>query len=159
MCKRCYNKSDESSAFIWITGNQTQPAANRASAGFRKDVSMNIHKSAEDYLEMILMLREKKGYARSVDIASSLGVTKPSVSFAMKKLRENGYINVDERNEITLTAMGMDIAQRIYDRHKALTAFLIQLGVDETVAREDACKIEHDISDETYRAVLRQING
>ncbi len=119
---------------------------------------MNIHKSAEDYLEMILMLREQKGYARSVDIASALGVTKPSVSFAMKKLRENGYIQVEERNEITLTEKGMEIAQRIYDRHKALTAFLIKIGVDEDMAREDACKIEHDISDETYRAVVRQLD-
>ena len=118
---------------------------------------MKIHKSAEDYLEMILMLREKKGYARSVDISQALGVTKPSVSFAMKKLRENGYIQMEERNEITLTEKGMAIARRIYDRHKALTAFLIQLGVDEATAREDACKIEHDISDETYQAVLREI--
>ena len=118
---------------------------------------MNIHKSAEDYLEMILMLREKKGYARSVDISMSLGVTKPSVSFAMKKLRENGYILVDERNDIKLTEKGLEIAQRIYDRHKALTTFLIQLGVDEAVAKEDACKIEHDISNDTYQAILRQI--
>ena len=118
---------------------------------------MNIHKSAEDYLEMILMLREKKGYARSVDISTALGVTKPSVSFAMKKLRENGYILVDEHNEITLTDKGMEIARRIYDRHKALTAFLIQLGVDDDSAKEDACKIEHDISDETYQAVLKHL--
>ena len=118
---------------------------------------MNIHESAEDYLEMILMLREKKGYVRSVDISQALGVTKPSVSFAMKKLRENGYIQMEERNEITLTEKGMAIARRIYDRHKALTAFLIQLGVDEATAREDACKIEHDISEETYQAILREI--
>ena len=118
---------------------------------------MNIHKSAEDYLEMILMLREEKGYARSIDIASSLGVTKPSVSFAMKKLRENGYILMDEDNYITLTEAGMEIAQRIYDRHKALTTFLIQIGVDEKTARDDACKIEHDISDETFHAVRKQI--
>ncbi|MBQ6959594.1 MAG: metal-dependent transcriptional regulator [Clostridia bacterium] len=118
---------------------------------------MNIHKSAEDYLEMILMLREQKGYARSIDIAAGLGVTKPSVSFAMKKLRENGYILMDEGNYITLTEAGMKIAQRIYERHKALTAVLQQIGVDEKTAREDACKIEHDISDETFNAVLRHI--
>ena len=118
---------------------------------------MNIHKSAEDYLEMILMLREEKGYSRSVDIAAALGVTKPSVSFAMKKLRENGYITMDQENYITLTDRGMEIARRIYDRHKALTQFLSQLGVDEKTAREDACKIEHDISDATFHAVLRQI--
>ena len=118
---------------------------------------MNIHKSAEDYLEMILMLREQKGYARSIDIASGLSVTKPSVSFAMKKLRENGYILMDEDNYITLTQQGLEIAERIYSRHKALTRFLIQLGVEEKTAREDACKIEHDISDETFGAILRQI--
>ena len=118
---------------------------------------MNIHESAEDYLEMILMLREQKGYARSIDIASALGVTKPSVSFAMKKLRENGYIAMDPENYITLTDQGMEIAERIYTRHKALTKFLIQIGVDEKIAREDACKIEHDLSPETFEALLRQI--
>ncbi|MBR3740223.1 MAG: metal-dependent transcriptional regulator [Clostridia bacterium] len=120
---------------------------------------MNIHKSAEDYLEMILMLQEQKGYVRSIDIANALGVTKPSVSFAMKRLRENGYILMDEGNCITLTEKGMEIARRIYDRHKALTRFLIQIGVDEKTAREDACKIEHDISDTTFRAVLSQLPG
>ena len=119
---------------------------------------MNIHESAEDYLEMILMLREQKGYARSIDIAAALGVTKPSVSFAMKRLRENGYILMDEDNYITLTDKGMEIARRIYERHKALTRFLTQIGVDEKIAREDACKIEHDISAETFQAILRQLN-
>ena len=118
---------------------------------------MNIHKSAEDYLEMILMLREQKGYARSIDIANALAVTKPSVSFAMKRLRENGYILMDEENYITLTEKGNEIAERIYSRHKALTTFLSKIGVDAETAREDACKIEHDISDETYAAILREI--
>lgn len=118
---------------------------------------MNIHKSAEDYLEMILMLREKKGYARSIDIASALNVTKPSVSFAMKKLRENDYIRMDEENYITLTEKGQEIAQRMYDRHRVLTRFLVQIGVDEETAREDACKIEHDISSETFDAIRVQI--
>ena len=114
---------------------------------------MNIYESAEDYLEMILMLREQKGYARSIDIASALGVTKPSVSFAMKKLRENGYILMDEDNYITLTPQGMEIAERIYTRHKALTTFLIQIGVDEKTATDDACRIEHYISDKTFNAI------
>ena len=131
--------------------------AARAGCGKRKETTMNIHKSAEDYLEMILMLREQKGYARSIDIATGLSVTKPSVSFAMKKLRENGYIAMDPENYITLTDQGMEIAERIYTRHKALTKFLIQIGVDEKIAREDACKIEHDISPETFEALLRQI--
>lgn len=135
------------------TGNNRGAAKGRA----ERKKTMNIHKSAEDYLEMILMLREQKGYTRSIDIAAALGVTKPSVSFAMKKLRENGYILMDEGSYITLTEAGMTIARRIYDRHKALTAFLLQIGVNEKNAREDACKIEHDISDETFHAILRQI--
>ena len=116
---------------------------------------MNIHESAEDYLEMILMLQEEKGFARSVDIAASLGVTKPSVSFAMKKLRENGYITMGEDNYISLTEKGRAIALRVYERHKALTALLMGLGVSAETAREDACKIEHDISEETFEALLR----
>ena len=116
---------------------------------------MNIRESAEDYLEMILMLQEEKGYARSVDIAASLGVTKPSVSYAMKMLRENGYISVGEGNHIFLTEKGRVIALRTYERHKAITAFLVGMGVPEKTAREDACKIEHDISEETFEAILR----
>jgi len=120
---------------------------------------MNIHESAEDYLERILMLKEEKGYARSIDIAAGLSVTKPSVSFAMKKLRENGYITMDKDNYISLTEKGMEIAQRIYNRHKTLTTYLMQIGVDEKTAREDACKIEHDISEETFAAIQRQIEA
>ena len=119
---------------------------------------MNIHESAEDYLEAILMLRNEKGYARSVDIATKLGVTKPSVSFAMKRLRENGYIEMDEESLITLLPKGEDIAHRIYERHTVLSAFLEKLGVNETTALEDACKIEHDISDETFKAIKAQLN-
>lgn len=118
---------------------------------------MNIHESAEDYLEAILRLRESKGYVRSVDISQMLGVTKPSVSFAMKKLRENGYIHMDEDNLITLTEMGEEIALRVYDRHKTLVSVLMSIGVSEETAREDACKIEHDISQETFEALRRQL--
>ena len=118
---------------------------------------MNIHKSAEDYLEQILMLREQKGYARSIDIAMGLSVSKPSVSFAMKQLRENGYITMDKDNYISLTEKGEAIASAIYARHKALTTFLIRLGVEPAVALEDACKLEHDISDVTFDAIRRYI--
>ncbi len=118
---------------------------------------MNIHESAEDYLEAIMMLREEKGYARSVDIAARLGVTKPSVSFAMKKLRENGYILMDEENLISLTDSGEEIARRIFDRHRTITSFLVSLGVDPVVAREDACKMEHDLSEDSYEAMRRQL--
>ena len=91
---------------------------------------MHIHESAEDYLEAILRLRETKGLVRSVDISQLLGVTKPSVSFAMKKLRENEYIHMDQDNLITLTEKGEEIAMRVYDRHKTISTFLMKLGVD-----------------------------
>ena len=118
---------------------------------------MNIYESAEDYLEQILMLLEKKGHARSVDIAVGLDVSKPSVSVAMKKLRENGYIRMSTDNLISLTDKGYAIARKIYDRHQALTKYLIQIGVSEETAREDACKIEHDLSDESFAAICRLI--
>lgn len=119
---------------------------------------MNIHESAEDYLEAIMMLQEEKGYVRSVDIAAHLNVTKPSVSFAMKRLRENGYIVMDEENLITLTEQGEAIAHRVYERHKVLASFFVQIGVDPATAREDACKIEHDISEKAFEAIKAQLN-
>ena len=109
---------------------------------------MTIHESAEDYLEQILMVKKKKGHARSVDIAAGLNVTKPSVCVAMRKLRENGYINMGADNLISLTDKGYAIARKIYNRHRTLTKYLIQLGVPEQIARDDACRIEHDLSDE-----------
>ncbi len=118
---------------------------------------MNIHKSAEDYLEMILRLIEQKGYARSVDIASGLSVSKPSVSVAMKQLREGGYILMDQDNYITLTDLGLEIAQHIYDRHKVLTRMLALIGVDAATAEADACKVEHDISVVTFEALRRKL--
>lgn len=101
------------------------------------------------------MLKEQKGYIRSTDIADGLGVTKPSVSYAVKRLRENGYINMAHDGEITLTEKGMDIAAKTYDKHKLISSFLQSIGVSETVALRDACKMEHDMSDETYKALLR----
>ena len=118
---------------------------------------MHIHESAEDYLEAILRLRETKGVVRSVDISQLLGVTKPSVSFAMKKLRENEYILMDQENLITLTDKGEAIAMRIYDRHKTISTFLMKIGVEEAAAREDACKLEHDISEESFNALRRHL--
>ena len=111
---------------------------------------MNIHESAEDYLEKILMLQEQKGSVRSIDIAVAMGFSKPSVSVAMKNLRENGYISMDPDGFIKLEQPGMEIAQRIYGRHRKLTAFFVALGVDPDVAAKDACKVEHDLSEETY---------
>ena len=117
--------------------------------------SNDIGKSAEDYLESMIILKEKNGYIRSVDISTFLGVTKPSVSNAMKRLREEGYIEMNRSGFITVTEKGMDIADKIYTRHKKLTEFFISLGVDPEVAEEDACKIEHDLSDETFDAVCK----
>ena len=118
---------------------------------------MNIYESGEDYLEQILMLLEQKGHARSIDIAMGLNVSKPSVSVAMKKLRENGYITMGEDNCISLTDKGYAIARRIYDRHQILTRFFVQLGVPEDIALEDACRIEHDISEESFSAIRAQV--
>ena len=114
---------------------------------------MNIYASAEDYLETILKLYEKKGYVRSIDIATELNYSKPSVSIAMKKLRENGYIQMDESGFITLLPPGEEIAVRIYERHKLLTAFFTKLGVSPETAAADACKVEHDLSEETYQRI------
>ncbi len=119
---------------------------------------MEIRQSSEDYLEKILMLQERLGYARSVDVATELNVTKPSVSIAMKRLRENGYILFDKENHIILTDKGRAIAERIYDRHKVLTKFFENLGVDTSVAAGDACRIEHVISEESYNAIVRVVH-
>ena len=119
---------------------------------------MKIHESAEDYLETMLILQEKYGYIRSIDIARHLGVTKPSVSYAVKRLKESGYISMEANGPITLAPAGLKIAKRIYERHKALTAFLEKLGVSKEQAEEDACKIEHVISHETYVAICDYVN-
>lgn len=115
---------------------------------------MEIHASAENYLEAILALSEK-GPVRSIDVAQHLGFSKPSVSRAMSLLRENGYVVMDDVGLLTLTPAGMEVASRIYERHRLLTQWLIQLGVDPKIAAEDACKIEHDLSPETFEALKR----
>ena len=115
---------------------------------------MQIHESAEDYLETILQLTEQQGQVRSIDIVNALGYSKPSVSVAMKRLRENGYISVSRDGCITLNAPGLAIAQRIVNRHRLLTRFLVALGVSEETASADACKMEHDLSDETFDKIL-----
>ncbi|MBQ6806593.1 MAG: metal-dependent transcriptional regulator [Lachnospiraceae bacterium] len=116
---------------------------------------MKIQESAENYLETILMLGQKKGNVRSIDIANELDFKKPSVSVAMKNLRENGYIKVDENGFITLTASGRQIAETMYERHLLLSQWLINLGVDEKIAVEDACKMEHVISPESFEAIKK----
>lgn len=116
---------------------------------------MHVHESAEDYLEAILMLREKKGQVRSIDIANELNFSKPSVSIAMKNLRENGYIHMDKDGFITLTDAGRNIAETMYERHKLLSRWLINLGVNEKTAVQDACRMEHVISAESFEAIKR----
>ena len=111
---------------------------------------MNIHESAEDYLEAIYMQSLKRGVVRSIDIANALGYSKPSVSVAMKNLEENDYIRRDEDRFLYLTDKGMEIALRMYERHNTLAACLMKLGVSEENAYKDACKIEHDLSDESF---------
>ena len=120
---------------------------------------MQILRAAEDYLEAMLMMQQKHGYIRSIDIAEQLGVTKPSVTYTTKRLRENGYITMDRDGLITLTPSGMDIASRMLDRHHTLTKFLMELGVDAKTAEEDACKMEHDISEQSYAALCRHAIG
>lgn len=112
---------------------------------------MKMQESAENYLETILMLKERYGQVRSIDIANEMGFTKPSVSIAMRRLRENGYIKVDENGYITLEETGFEVASTIYERHQILTEFLMSLGVSEETSQKDACKIEHAISNESYQ--------
>ena len=114
---------------------------------------MNIYESSENYLEAILRLEEQMGSVRSVDVANALNFTKPSVSVAMKKLRQSGFIEICGDGSIQLQPSGREIAERIYERHRLLTEFFVRLGVDPEVAASDACKVEHDLSDETFRKI------
>lgn len=116
---------------------------------------MKIHESAENYLETILMIKNKKGAVRSIDIANELEFSKPSVSVAMKNLRENGYIDVDSNGYITLLESGQEIAEKMYERHTTLSNWLISLGVNPKTAVEDACRIEHIISAESFEAIKK----
>ena len=116
---------------------------------------MKIKESAENYLETILMLEKRKGAVRSIDIATALEYSKPSVSVAMKNLRENGYIETSSDGYITLTDKGREIAVEMYERHTMITRWLVSLGVPEEIAQDDACKIEHVLSAETFEAIKR----
>ena len=116
---------------------------------------MKVKESAENYLETILMLNKTTNGVHAIDIASELGYSKPSVSIAMKRLRENGYITIDEFQHISLTEQGREIAEQMYDRHRLLQDLLIRMGVSEETAERDACKIEHVISEETFACIRR----
>ena len=118
---------------------------------------MNIYESAEDYLERILILQEKNEGVRSIDIAHSMGFSKPSVSVAMKKLKEAGLIIIDDNGFISLTKEGHVIADKVYERHCVLKRLLIKIGVSPAQAEVDACKVEHDLSEETFEAIKKKM--
>lgn len=120
---------------------------------------MHLQESGEMYLESIYVLARKSGAVRSLDVATYMNFSKPSVSRAVGLLKEGGFILVDKSGYITLTSSGLEIAQKIYERHTLLTDFLIRLGVDPDIAAEDACKMEHDISDSSFEAIKRHVNG
>ena len=116
-------------------------------------------KTTEDYLEAMLMIKEKQGYIRSIDVAELLGVKKPSVTYATKKLKEKGYITMDTDSLISFTESGLKIATQTYERHKLLTKVFKMLGVSEENAKKDACRVEHDLSEETYAALAKHLNN
>lgn len=120
---------------------------------------MHLHESGEMYLETIYILSKKSESVRSLDVAEYMGFSKPSVSRAMGILKEGGYIHVDKEDFITLLPAGREVAHKIYERHTVLTKTLMKLGVDEKTAAEDACKMEHDISDESFEAIRRHISN
>ena len=120
---------------------------------------MIIKESAENYLESILVIKKQRGAVRSVDIANDLGVSKPSVSVAMKNFREEGYITVDENGYIDLTEKGLKIANRVYERHEIISEALIALGVSRKTALDDSCKIEHVLSEESFLKIKEFINN
>ena len=121
-------------------------------------VTMNMHESGEMYLETILRLSEKNAIVRSIDVAQMLGYSKPSISRAMKNLKENGYISINpDTGNIKLLEKGREIAEMIYERHKVLTKCLEAIGVSPSTAQSDACRIEHVISDETFQALKKHI--
>lgn len=119
---------------------------------------MALHESAEMYIETIYRLHQENGYVRSIDVAQSLGYSKPSVSRAVSLLKKDGYLLMDAKGFLTLTDVGQALAGKIYERHTVLSGLLVSLGVDAAVAAEDACRIEHVISDESFAAIKRHLD-
>lgn len=119
---------------------------------------MGLQESGEMYLETILILSQKLGSVRAIDVGEYMGFSKPSVSRAMGILKSGGFVRTDESGHLLLTDAGLEIAQKIYERHTLLTRLLVKIGVGEETAAEDACKIEHDISDETFEAIKKHIS-
>lgn len=123
---------------------------------------MKIKESAENYLETIFLLKNKNGHVRSIDVANHLGFSKPSVSVAMKAFREDGYVTVDSDGFIELTQKGLSIAEEMFERHNIIARALMEIGVSEETAFEDSCKIEHDISSESFEKIknyLEKVKG
>jgi Mn-dependent DtxR family transcriptional regulator len=116
---------------------------------------MKMQESAEDYLESILILSQQKEYVRATDICNYFGYARATVSVFMKQLKENGYVNIDEHNHITLTDSGMEIAQKMYERHQFLSKLFVKIGVPEDIAVKDACRVEHYVSSETFEAMKK----
>ncbi|MBQ9037697.1 MAG: metal-dependent transcriptional regulator [Erysipelotrichaceae bacterium] len=119
---------------------------------------MHLQESGEMYLETILILSHKQDFVRAIDVSEEMNYSKPSVSRALKILRENSYINIDKNGHITLTKTGTEVAEKIYERHQVLSEILIRLGVDPETATEDACRMEHVISDTSFAAIKKSIN-
>ena len=119
---------------------------------------MTIHESGENYLEAILMIRNRTGGCRAIDVARELGFSKPSVSIMMRELREKGFIQIGESNDISLTKEGLSVAESIYERHEVIAHMLMAIGVPEETAYQDACKIEHDLSPITFEKIKEQLN-
>ena len=122
-------------------------------------MSKKIYESGEDYLETILILYQRNGSVRAIDVVREMELSKPSVSRAMGILREGGYIVVDDNGYITLTDEGKNVAETIYERHRVFTDWLIWLGVAPDVAAQDACRLEHDMSDETFSAIRKHVES
>ena len=141
----------------YLSAQKTQDRRGKHITVLKGLIYMKIQESAENYLETILVLKKKNGVVRSIDIANDLGVSKPSVSVAMKNLRNGEYIEMDKEGYITLLDKGREIAEKIYERHTFLTDWLTSIGVDPTVAAEDACRIEHVISAETFTAMKKTL--
>lgn len=120
---------------------------------------MAIHESGENYLEQLLLLREQKDKVRAVDLCAALGFSRPTVSVMLRELRDGGFVIVSDNGGLLLTERGEEIARRIYERHCLITEMLVKLGVSRDVAREDACLLEHDISEETLRCIRRFVDG
>ncbi|MDE6025468.1 MAG: metal-dependent transcriptional regulator [Lachnospiraceae bacterium] len=116
---------------------------------------MKIQESAEDYLEAILHISQTKDYVRAIDVVHHLGISKPSVSVYLKNLKANGYINISENGHLSLTETGAEIANKIYERHNTIAEFFISIGVEHDTAYRDACRVEHDLSDECFAALKK----